>query len=93
MFKIEKQGLDILANSGIKTPDVILTFSELNHQYLLLEFMEEEPVTPIFWKNFAGDLAKTHQITAKNFGLDYDNYIGSLHQCNSEKDTWEKILC
>ena len=89
MFKKEKQGLEILAKTGIKTPDVILTFSTQNHQYLLLEFIEEAPVTQLFWKNFAEDLVKMHQTTTKYFGLDHHNYIGSLHQDNFKKNTWE----
>jgi len=92
MLKKEKQGLEILAGTGVKTPVVILTFTHQNHQYLLLESIREEPVSQLFWKNFAEDLTKIHQTTTKNFGLDYDNYIGSLHQCNSEKDTWETFF-
>jgi fructosamine-3-kinase len=89
MFKKEKQGLEILAGTGVKTPVVILTFTHQNHQYLLLESIREEPVSQLFWKNFAEDLTKIHQTTTKNFGLDHHNYIGSLHQDNSEKNTWE----
>jgi len=92
MFKKEKLGLETLARSGVKTPKVILSFSDAEHQYLLLEFIEEKEINSIFWKNFAKDLAKIHSTTSKYFGLDHSNYIGSLHQDNSEKNTWETFF-
>ena len=92
MFKKEKVGLEILTGSGVKTPDVILTFSDLDFQYLLLEFIQEEELNSSFWKYFAEDLAKIHKTTDIHFGLDHSNYIGSLHQDNSEKETWETFF-
>lgn len=92
MFKKEKLGLETLARASVKTPKVILSFSDAEHQYLLLEFMEEKEINSIFWKNFAKDLAKIHSTTSKYFGLDHSNYIGSLHQDNSEKNTWETFF-
>lgn len=38
-----------------------------------------------FWEKFARDLAKLHQVTQPTFGLDHDNYIGSLPQYNTSK--------
>jgi len=92
MFKKEKKGLEILAKSGVKSPNVILTFLDSENQYLLLEFIKEKEINSIFWKNFAKDLAKIHSTTSKNFGLDHSNYIGSLPQDNSEKETWETFF-
>jgi len=92
MFEKEKLGLEMLAGAGVKSPNVILTFSDAEYQYLLLEFIKEESINPVFWKNFAEDLTKIHRTTAKNFGLDHHNYIGSLYQNNSEKDTWETFF-
>ena len=92
MFKKEKLGLEILAAAGVKSPEVILTFSDSEYQYLVLEFIEEESINLVFWKNFAEDITKIHRTTAKSFGLDHHNYIGSLHQDNSEKNTWETFF-
>ncbi len=92
MFEKEKLGLELLAKSGVKSPNVILTFSDQKYQYLLLEFIEEKSTIPLFWKHFAEDLAKMHSTTSKNFGLDHQNYIGSLHQNNSKKETWETFF-
>ncbi len=92
MFEKEKWGLEMLSKTGVKSPKVVLTFSDQKYQYLLLEFIKEESVSTPFWKNFATDLAKIHSTTSKNFGLDHSNYIGSLHQDNSKKDTWEKFF-
>ncbi|MCD6544346.1 MAG: fructosamine kinase family protein [Flavobacteriaceae bacterium] len=92
MFEKEKLGLEILTKSGVKSPNVILTFSDAEYQYLVLEFIEEESINPVFWKNFAEDLTKIHRTTANSFGLDHHNYIGSLHQNNSKKETWETFF-
>jgi len=92
MFKKEKLGLEMLAGAGVKSPEVIQTFSDSEYQYLVLEFIEEESINFVFWKNFAKDLAKIHQTTAKDFGLDHHNYIGSLPQDNSKKNTWETFF-
>lgn len=92
MFQKEKLGLESISKTGTKAPDVILTFSDSEYQFLLLEFIEESPVDPSFWKNFADDLVKIHQSFSNDFGLEYDNYIGSLHQDNTQKPSWENFF-
>ncbi len=92
MFKKEKQGLEMLAGAGVKSPEVIITFSDSEYQYLLLEFIEEKSIISVFWKNLAEDLIRIHKTTNANFGLNHHNYIGSLHQDNSEKNTWETFF-
>lgn len=92
MFEKEKKGLEMLAKSGVKSPNIILSFSDQKYQYLVLEFIEEKEIISVFWENFAIDLVKIHQATAENFGFIHNNYIGSLHQDNSEKDTWETFF-
>ncbi|MBN4073018.1 fructosamine kinase family protein, partial [Crocinitomix catalasitica] len=37
-------------------------------------------------------LAKLHQCTANDFGLDHTNFIGSLQQQNERKTTWTDFL-
>lgn len=89
MFQKEKHGLELLAKSGVRSPQVIRTFSDEKHQYLLLEYVQEEVIDPSFWKNFALDLVKIHKSTNNYFGLDHNNYIGSLYQNNTEKSSWK----
>lgn len=40
------------------------------------------------WLVFAECLAKVHKTTNDDFGLNHDNYIGSIPQVNSKKETW-----
>ena len=50
--------------------------------YLLLEYLPSVDKKENFWLDFGKKLAKMHQNTADNFGLEEDNYIGSLPQYN-----------
>lgn len=89
MFVKEKMGLQSISSTGEKTPRVIKTFANSKNQYLILEFIKEELSSNNFWKNFATSLVKLHKTSNKMFGLEYDNYIGSLNQINLQKSTWE----
>lgn len=48
LFEKEKSGLLLLAETGIKTPEVIAEFSQHNIQFLVLEYMEQERKTSVF---------------------------------------------
>jgi protein-ribulosamine 3-kinase len=89
MFEKEKKGLESISKAGAVTPEVVQTFENSGYQFLLLEFIEEGDLDQKFWKTFAHDLAKIHQTTSLTFGLEYDNYIGSLIQKNKLKKSWE----
>ena len=43
------------------------------------------------WAVFGKKLAQLHQIEGKFFGLDHDNYIGSLEQINKECRAWSEF--
>ena len=92
MFEMESLGLTNISDIGVKSPRVINTFTEDNFQFLLLEYIEEEPLLPVFWKNFALDLARIHKTSNELFGLSYDNYIGSLNQVNKHEKSWESFF-
>lgn len=92
MFEKEHLALISLSDTGIKTPKVMQQFKHADQQFLVLEFIEEEKRTTDFSTNFAIYLAKLHQKESSFFGLDDDNYIGSLVQINSKKETWEKFF-
>ena len=84
MFTAEAKGLDRLKNSrSFAIPKVIATNTTETVSYLLMEFIPEGPPKPNFWKMFAESLGKLHQNTQNDFGLDHDNYIGSLPQSNA----------
>lgn len=92
MFNIEARGLNLLAKNGVFTPEVIDSFDEDDHQFLVLAYIETERPTVNFWKNFGHSLAKLHRGSQDYFGLQEDNYIGSLGQVNAYKDTWETFF-
>lgn len=89
MFDTEEQGLTLLyKDSPIHTPR---TFGkgEMDHKsYLLTEWIVKGAPSSQFWKNFGINLASQHRITSNQFGLDHDNFIGSLPQSNLHHDLW-----
>jgi len=89
MFKIEADSLQILNETNtLKAPNLIAQFENQTQQYLLLEWIECRKPNQQFWKNFAENLAQLHRQTSNQFGLEFDNYIGSLKQSNVLTDNW-----
>lgn len=88
MFEREAKGLKLLKNSGsFKIPEVLSYGNEKNSSYLIMEYITKGTPTPDFWGRFALNLASLHKISNPLFGLDHDNYIGSLPQHNNFKTT------
>ncbi len=89
MFDKEAKGLNLLnAANVIQIPEVLLSGLAGNHAFLCLEFIESGSPGTDFWKNFGRSLAKLHQDSNDFFGLDHDNYIGSLPQANKNYSCW-----
>jgi len=88
MLKQEADGLKELSKSLFRTPEIIVTFEDGNHQYLCLEFIESGNKSHDFWNIFGEKLAGLHQISSDQFGFIHDNYIGSLPQSNKQHSTW-----
>ena len=85
MFQIEHDGLKILKDTNaICIPDMIA----FENNFLILEFIPSSNPAACFWENFGRNLAKIHQQTDKKFGLDFNNYIGSLPQSNTQYKNW-----
>jgi len=89
MFEKEKKGLELLAKSTFKIPKPIAFGTLENFDYLVLEYIQ--PGSSINWEIFGFKLAQLHKITHSQFGLDHNNYIGSLEQNNNYKSTWEEF--
>jgi protein-ribulosamine 3-kinase len=85
MFEAEAKGLQLLLKANeIKIPSLIL-FGEHNHASLLiLEWIEEGKRRTDFFEDFGRKLARLHKHTDKYFGLNHNNYIGSLAQSNQQ---------
>lgn len=86
MFEKEKKGLELLNKSSFIIPKVFTSGSLKQLDYLILEYIK--PSKSINWEIFGKNLASLHQITSQEFGLDYDNYIGSIEQINSCDKNW-----
>lgn len=89
MFEKEAKGLQVLADAGeITVPEVIAFGESDDDAFLILEFIQSGARPASFWDDFARQLANLHRHSSGSFGLDHDNYIGSLVQYNRQHKTW-----
>jgi len=89
MFQAEARGLSLIESSdAIRVPSVIEAVTLTNYSYLLLEYLEPFRKIQDFMVEFGHSLARLHMNTNTDFGLDHDNYIGSLPQQNRWYDDW-----
>lgn len=93
MFEAESKGLEIIRNTAcIKVPEVFLCTQAGKFSFLLMEDEAGGGNQPDFWEDFGRRLACLHRVNAGYFGLDHDNYIGSLIQQNTPCDQWAGFL-
>ncbi len=93
MFDKEFQGLKILREQRvIPIPEPYFTGNIPGVSYLILEYVESGRRSPDFWRNFGEKLASLHKISTDHFGLDHNNYIGSLPQLNEWHEGWIDFL-
>jgi protein-ribulosamine 3-kinase len=89
-FEKEAIGLNLLrsVNTGLRIPDVVLHDNPIDNRpgFLLMEYIKEGRSGDSF--TFGVELAKLHRNRSNSFGLDSDNYIGSLPQRNRRHDQW-----
>ncbi len=91
MFEAEEDGLRRLAAAGvIRVPNVIALGEDHDDSYLLLEHIGGGARTEAFWEDFGRSLARLHAHTRDRFGLERDNYIGSLKQVNTPHERWDE---
>lgn len=94
MFEIEAKGLELLRNAGcIALPAVIATdIVNEKEQYILMEHIHPGSPGKKFQYEFGAALARLHKNSSGQFGLDHDNYIGSLSQSNRQHATWKEFF-
>lgn len=89
MFEKEFNGLQLLSSAkSIKIPEPIIQGKIDNTIFLVMEFIQKARPAKKFWKYFAEGLATLHQQSHTTFGLNEDNYIGSLAQSNGQCENW-----
>jgi fructosamine-3-kinase len=106
MFEKEFLGLQLLYQTKtIKIPQPVLygnlsepvipakagISSNNDKIFLVTEFIQKGNPSKNFWQTFAQQLAALHKHSNERFGLDTDNYIGSLHQQNNFCNTWSEF--
>lgn len=88
MFKKEALGLEKLSTAkALRIPEVFGYGTIEKEAYLLLEYLSAARKKEDFWSKFGKGLAKQHQVSQETFGLEEDNFIGSLPQYNTCKIT------
>ena len=93
MFRAEADQLNLLGKTNtIRLPQVYGVGCSQNHSFLLLEALpitQQTNATP----HFAEELAKLHQISGtKNYGLDFDTWLGPEYQPNKWNGSWAKFF-
>jgi len=93
MFEKEAKGLSLLAEVNIiNVPEVVCFGEDKAEAFLMLNYIQSTTKMPGFWNHFGEELATLHRNTNALFGLDYDNYIGSLPQSNRQHDNWPEFF-
>ena len=94
MFEKEVQGLELLRQTKtIPVPKFHCSGVHNSTSYLLFEYIDGSTPIRDFWNEFGKQLAALHKNTNSRFGLNHDNYIGSLVQQNNEHDSWVDFFC
>ena len=87
MFEKESIGLLHLARY-VQVPSVLAVGTRDSVQYLVLEFVQDQPRDRMFWLNFGQSMARLHKVKHTCYGYEIDNYIGPLPQVNVFFDSW-----
>ena len=88
MFEAEQEGLMLLSNSDFTIPRPKVVGELDDHQFIIMQWIEKGNQESDFWQQFGRSLAQLHKTDSDNFGLEHDNYIGSLQQSNTPHKTW-----
>lgn len=94
MFELEMKGLQLLAaRSSIKVPQPIKCSSAHAYAFLLMEYLSPGPKESTDWESFGRGMAELHlHSSGEGYGLEEDNYIGTIIQKNSWKESWEEFF-
>jgi fructosamine-3-kinase len=93
MFAAEARGLAWLAEAGaLRIPKVVAVAApEAPAQFLVLELVATGRPARDFDERLGRGLAALHRRDAPAFGLDHDNFVGSLPQENATASTWPEF--
>lgn len=92
MFEKEAKGLKELKRSSFRIPKVITTGQFEEYAFLIIEYIESGTPNERFWQTFAENLANLHSISKEHFGLNQNNFIGTLRQTNTSTASWKEFF-
>jgi protein-ribulosamine 3-kinase len=89
MFQAESRGLHLLRSAHcLHIPEVMAVGEAGPFQLLILTYTESATPRPDYWSSLGSGLASLHKVSSPAFGLDHNNFIGSLYQENSPDNSW-----
>lgn len=89
MFGAEARGLGLLSEANVLRVPTVIGFDEANeYQFLVMEYIEQNGRSPLYWEHLGQGLAALHRVSSGHLGLDHNNYIGSLPQFNASRSSW-----
>ncbi len=88
ILEAEKRSIEIIKHGDCQTLDINNYISERKSNLLSFHKIDEAERSPKFWENLAEQLAILHQNKSRSFGLDHDNYIGTIKQVNTQMGSW-----
>lgn len=89
MFVKEARALEMVAQTQTVPVPSVITHGEAGEEaFILMEYLQAAPRSNNFWQQFGANLAAMHRNTQSTYGLDEDNYMGSLPQRNTPKGNW-----
>ena len=93
MFDLEARGLQLLRDAkAMNVPEVIFVAQFETNEFICLEFIDKGIPENNFWVDFGKSLAVLHSNSSSEFGLSYNNYIGSLKQTNNLAKSWSEFF-
>ncbi|MFM1913997.1 MAG: hypothetical protein RIR51_1850 [Bacteroidota bacterium] len=89
-FEKEAKNLQLIDSTNtLKVPKVYGNGNFESKNYLIIQGISSAEQNKNYWKDFGIGLANLHKTSSPNgFGLDYDNFIGTLPQINSWNKNW-----
>ncbi|MFK7784176.1 MAG: fructosamine kinase family protein, partial [Crocinitomicaceae bacterium] len=92
LFEKEAKGLELLRkNTDFRIPTILAVNASADGHFMLMEYISSGRKTTDYWQEFGEQLAHMHRETHDHFGLDYNNYIGSLSQSNELHEKWSSF--
>lgn len=94
IFQKESKGLDLLSSRNlIKVPKILATGATNGCSFLILEWIEKGTIEKKSFNQLGKDLASLHSnLFNDKFGLDHNNWIGSLEQRNNFFSSWDEFM-